>query len=206
MAGFRSLAEHVRDRRVATEQRRTALRKCVEKFAPYGHRATWHHLCVRAGLKTEDRHPDPARLTAALEELREARALWLAYDVEFAARRKREKRDGIRQPSALDDWHRHTWGGCGIAWCEDPMLHPSAPLAEVVCRMIGALGSRPGSSCPVCTGDRIVWRGDLGHHPYAGPVCTDCGILVPQPVLTPDALTASRRPSGSRTRTLVPAR
>ncbi|MGP4001482.1 hypothetical protein [Streptomyces sp. 8N706] len=193
MAGFRSLAEHVRDPRIETRQRRTALRKCLEKFAPYGHRATWHHLCARVGVGTEDRHPDPGRLVAALGELEEARAVWLAYDGEFAARRRREKSKGIRQPTALDDWHRCTWGGCGVAWCDDPLVHPSAPLPEVLRRLISALKSEAGTVCPVCEEQRIVWRGGLDHHPSAGPVCTGCGIVVPEPVLTAEALAESKR-------------
>ncbi|MGK5629732.1 hypothetical protein [Streptomyces sp. URMC 123] len=193
MAGFRSLAREVRNPRNVAAQRRTCLRKCLERFAPYGHRATWHHLCERAGIGTEDRHPDPARLVAALEELEEARAVWLAYDAEFAARRRREKHEGVRQPSALDDWHRLTWGGRGVAWCDDPLVHPSAPLAEVLRSLIRALESEPGDSCPVCGGPRLVWRDDLEHEPRSGPVCTSCGILVPLPVLTPGAVTRARR-------------
>ncbi|WP_069814264.1 hypothetical protein [Streptomyces sp. TP-A0874] len=195
MAGFRSLAEQVRDPEVIIEQRRTALRKCLEKFAPYGHRATWHHLCGRAGIATADRRPDPARLVAALEELEAAREIWLAYDEEFAVRRKREKFYGIRQPSAIDDWHRRTWGGYGVAWCDDPTVHPTAPLAEVLRRMISALESQPGAVCPVCREHDIEWRGGLCHYPSAGPVCRNCGIVVPAPVLTPRALAATKRPS-----------
>jgi hypothetical protein len=193
MAGFRSLAEHVRDPGIVTPQRRTALRKCVEKFAPYGHRATWHHLCARVGIGTADRQPDPARLVTALAELAEARAVWLAYDVEFAARRKCEKQAGIRRPSALDDWHRCTWGGCGVAWCDDPLRHPTAPLPDVMRRLISALQSEPGTACPVCAEDRITWRRGLHHHPSSGPVCTNCGIVVPEPVLTAEALTEARK-------------
>ncbi|KNE80396.1 MULTISPECIES: hypothetical protein [Streptomyces] len=193
MAGFRSLAEQVRDPRLTPEQRRTALRRCLEKFAPYGHRATWHHLCGRVGIGTEDRRPRPDRLVAALAELEEARRVWLAYDVAFGVRRKQEKRLGIRQPSALDDWHRCTWGGCGVAWCDDPLVHPTAPLADVLRRIITALESEPGSLCPVCDSPRIAWRGGLDHVPSSGPVCTDCGIVVPEPVLTEQALAASRR-------------
>ncbi|KAF4405640.1 MULTISPECIES: hypothetical protein [Streptomyces] len=192
MAGFRSLAEQVRDPRLAPEQRRTALRKCLEKFAPYGHRATWHHLCDRVGIGTEDRRPAPERLTAALAELEEARRVWLAYDVEFAARRKREKHLGIRQPSALDDWHRCTWGGCGVVRCDDPLVHPAAPLADVLRRLIAALESAPGTACPVCACDRIAWRGGPDR-PASGPVCTGCGIAVPEPVLTEQALLGARR-------------
>ncbi len=60
-------------------------------------------------------------------------------------------------------------------------------------RLISALEREPGSVCPVCDGERLVWMYDLDHEPSAGPVCTDCGILVPRPVLTPDALAYARR-------------
>lgn len=193
MAGFRSLSEHVRDPRLETRRRRTALRKCLEKFAPYGHRATWHHLCGRVEIGTEDRYPDPDCLVTALAELEEARAVWLAYDEEFAARRRREKSMGLRRPTALDDWHRLTWGGCGVAWCDDPYAHPSASLPGVLRRLVSALESEPGAVCPVCGDERIVWRNGLDHHPSSGPVCTGCGILVPEPVLAAEVLAEVRR-------------
>ncbi|MEV8206572.1 hypothetical protein AB0P40_14770, partial [Streptomyces sp. NPDC079189] len=56
-----------------------------------------------------------------------------------------------------------------------------------------ALESEPGTTCPVCAWTGIVWRRDLGHEPWSGPVCTGCGIVVPQPVLTPVALARARR-------------
>ncbi|MBO8185570.1 hypothetical protein [Streptomyces spirodelae] len=135
MAGFRALARQVRDPDRDPSQRRQALRKCLERFAPYGHRATWQHLCRNAGFHPDDREPDPALLVAALEELEEARAVWLAYESEVAARRKREKREGIRQPTALDEWHRRTWGGRSLMRC-DPAQPPTPRLAEVLRRMI----------------------------------------------------------------------
>jgi len=133
------------------------------------------------------------RLVAALEELEEARSVWLAYEVEFAERRKKEKHDGLRRPGSVDDWHRLTWGGFGVAWCDDPRVHPDDSLAEVLRRMISALEREPGAVCPVCDGERLVWKYELDHEPSTGPVCTDCGILVPRPVLTPDALADARR-------------
>lgn len=75
-------------------------------------------------VRTRGPIPDPARLVAALEELEEARAVWLAYEVEFAERRRKEKHDGLRRPGSVDDWHRLTWGGFGVAWCDDPRVHP----------------------------------------------------------------------------------
>uniref|UniRef100_UPI000BF11731 hypothetical protein n=1 Tax=Streptomyces sp. rh34 TaxID=2034272 RepID=UPI000BF11731 len=184
MAGFRSLARQVRDPMGDLALRRYSLRKCLERFAPYGHRATWDHLCARHGIDPEDRAPDPARLTGALDELEEARAVWLAYEAGFAERRRREKHAGLRRPGAFDDWHRRTWGGHGVARCSDPGVHPTEPLAEVLRRLIAALGAGPGSACPVCAGTGIEWRQERGEAPWAGPVCTGCGIAVPQPALT----------------------
>jgi hypothetical protein len=192
MAGFRSLARQVRDPRLADAQQRTSLRKCLERFAPYGHRATWHHLCARYGIAPDDRHPEQSRLVAALAELEAARAVWLRYEAQFAARRKREKFDGVRQPTALDDWHRRTWGGCGIAWCDDPETFPAGPLPEVLRRLISALDSPPDDHCPVCGSGRLVWHDRLRHAPDSGPVCTGCGILVPPPVLSDRALVSAK--------------
>ncbi|MEU9981460.1 hypothetical protein [Streptomyces sp. NPDC050856] len=195
MAGFRSLARQVRDPRCDPALRRWSLRKCLERFAPYGHRATWDHLCTRHRFGPQDRDPDPARLVAALDELEEARAVWLAYERGFAERRRREKHDGLRRPGFIDDWHRRTWGGNGVLRCDDPSLHPGLPLAQVLRRLITALESVPGDDCPVCAGDAVVWRSDLSREPWFGPVCMDCGVLVPQPVLSAEALDAAKRAS-----------
>lgn len=202
MAGFRSLARQVRDPQSDLALRRYSLRKCLERFAPYGHRATWDHLCTRAGFGPQDRSPDPARLVAALTELEAARAVWLAYEAGFAERRRKEKHDGLRRPGSVDDWHRCTWGGFGIAWCDDPDIHPHQPLAEVLRRLIAALERAPGDACPVCADTGLVWRHGLAHEPSSGAVCTGCGIVVPAPVLTPDAVEQAR---ARRVRPLVSA-
>ncbi|GAA2438343.1 hypothetical protein [Streptomyces macrosporus] len=142
MAGFNALAEQVRDPGRDPSQRRQALRKCLERFAPYGHRATWHHLCARAGISPDDRYPDPQRLVAALEELEEARAVWLAYERDFARRRRVEKHDGIRQPPGPDDWHRRCWGGRQLLPVENPDAAPGDRLAEVLRRLIDDVQNR----------------------------------------------------------------
>ncbi|MCS0636066.1 hypothetical protein NX801_10405 [Streptomyces sp. LP05-1] len=193
MAGFRSLARQVRDPECDVALRRYSLRKCLERFAPYGHQATWHHLCTRHRFGPEDRDADPARLVAALKELEDARAVWLAYEEEFAERRKREKHDGLRRPGSIDDWHRRTWGGYGVARCDDPTLHPTLPLAEALRRLIAALRAEPGERCPVCAGDEIEWRPELTQEPWFGPVCAGCGVVVPQPVLTSETLRTAKR-------------
>src|SRR5690606_22511666 len=193
MAGFRSLARQVRDPRCDLALRRYSLRKCLERFAPYGHRATWDHLCSRAGFDPEDRSVDPARLVAALDELEEARAVWLAYEVEFAARRRKEKQDGLRRPGRVDDWHRLTWGGCGVAWCDDPRVDVPERLGEALRGLIAARERDAGRACAACRGERLMWRQELDREPSPGPVCTGCGILVPRPVLPPGALADARR-------------
>ncbi|MEV0849035.1 hypothetical protein AB0J21_24725 [Streptomyces sp. NPDC049954] len=193
MAGFRSLARQARDPRNDLALRRYSLRKCLERFAPYGHRATWDHLCARWGFGPQDRAPQPWRLLGALEELEEAREVWLRYESEFAQRRRREKHDGLRRPAAVDDWHRMTWGGFGVAWCEDPGVHPGMPLAEVLRRLIRALERAPGRCCPVCAGESLRWHEGLDHEPSSAALCVRCGIAVPRPVLTEEAVRRARR-------------
>ncbi|CAL9398762.1 hypothetical protein SUDANB120_01416 [Streptomyces sp. enrichment culture] len=207
MAGFRSLAYQVRDARNDRALRRHSLRRCLERFAPYGHRATWWHLCDRHGIAPEDRGADPQRLVAALEELEEARAVWLAYERQFAERRRREKHDGLRRP----EW---AWGGSGdaVVRCADPGVRPDGTLAEVLRRLVAALESEPGTSCPVCGERELHWPAPVstprrgrgaargaacGRRPagpgtagawegawaWDGPVCAGCGIVVPRPAL-----------------------
>jgi hypothetical protein len=158
LAGFRALAQQVRDPGRAPSQRRRALRKCLERFAPYGHRATWQHLCARAGFGPDDREPDPALLVSALEELEEARSVWLAYESEVACRRRAEKRDGIRQPARHDEWHRLTWGGRSLLPC-DPETPPTPRLAEVLGRMITAMDKDLGPGLVRVTGRRLRTKG-----------------------------------------------
>ncbi|MFD0269001.1 hypothetical protein ACFVGY_20885 [Streptomyces sp. NPDC127106] len=152
MAGFRSLAYQVRDARNDRALRRHSLRRCLERFAPYGHRATWWHLCDRHGIAPEDRAADPQRLVAALEELEEARAVWLEYERQFAERRRREKHDGLRRP----EW---AWNGSGdaVVRCADPGVRPDGTLAEVLRRLVAALESEPGTGCPVCGEQELHW-------------------------------------------------
>ncbi|KOU22196.1 hypothetical protein ADK52_22070 [Streptomyces sp. WM6372] len=193
MAGFRSLAYQVRDARNDRALRRHSLRRCLERFAPYGHRATWWHLCDRHGIAPEDRAADPQRLVAALEELEDARAVWLEYERQFAERRRREKHHGLRRP----EW---AWGGSGdaVVRCADPGVRPDGTLGEVLRRLVAALESEPGTGCPVCGEQELRWpahgpgqrRGPRAGHrtwegawAWDGPVCAGCGIVVPRPAL-----------------------
>ncbi|MFJ7156881.1 hypothetical protein ACIQUQ_18280 [Streptomyces sp. NPDC101118] len=173
MAGFRSLAVQVRDASNDRALRRHSLRRCLERFAPYGHRATWWHLCDRHGIGPEDRGCDPLRLVAALEELEDARGVWLAYERQFAERRRREKHVGVRTP----EW---AWSGAAVVPCADPGVRPEGALGEVLRRLVRALEAEaPGTGCPVCGEPELRWPAGAGR----GPVCGGCGIVVPPPAL-----------------------
>ncbi|XVU20718.1 hypothetical protein ACQPZJ_25960 [Actinoplanes sp. CA-054009] len=77
MSSFPAQAARVRDRSLPPHRRMLALRECVLHFAPYGFRATWHHLLVSARVPVwlDD---DPDALVRAVDELEEARNLWRA--------------------------------------------------------------------------------------------------------------------------------
>lgn len=139
MAGFRSLARQVRDPRSDLALRRYSLRKCLERFAPYGHRATWDHLCARHGIEPEDRAPDPARLTRALEELETARAVWLHYEAGFAERRRMGEARRTAPLGAFDDRHRRTWAERRRA-----VRRPGRPPRGAARGGTGAADFRPG--------------------------------------------------------------
>lgn len=109
--------------------------------------------------------------------------MWLAYEAEFAARRRREKHDGVRQPGAVDDWHRLTWGGCEVVRCADPETHPHAPLPQVLRQVIAAMEAEDGprAGCPICGKERMIRHRLAGRAWEPGPVCAGCGIVVPRP-------------------------
>ena len=155
MSSFPAQAARVRDPGLPLPRRLLALRECVLRFAPYGFRATWHHLVVSAGLPVY-LEVDPDSLIRAVDELEQARALWRAETNAFAARRRREKAEGRRQPRRHEGWHARP--GL-LAVCPDPEAHPRGPLATEVERLITA--RRAGADrvpFPATTGESVPWR------------------------------------------------
>ncbi|SDY06342.1 hypothetical protein SAMN05421504_104389 [Amycolatopsis xylanica] len=128
-----------------------ALRECVLRFAPYGFRATWHHLVVG----------EPS-LVRMLEELEQARLVWLASEEDFIARRRREKAAGHRIPSHADRWRTRM-----LAYCPVFDKHPTARLAVVVQRVIAAheSGASRSTLCFAC-----------GRTPASDVPCPECGV------------------------------
>ena len=163
MTSFPTQARRVRDSELLPQDRLLALRECVVHFAPYGFRATWHHLLLSAAIprRLED---DPESLLRAVSELEEARCLWMAQSSAYAARRRQEKAMGRRTPHRIERWY--SWAG-RIGYCPDPTMHPRERLAVVVQRLIEAYSSGKdwSAACPIC-----------GHDRSEVEACAGCGV------------------------------
>lgn len=149
MSSFPEQARRVRDAGRPPLKRLHALRECVLHCMPYGFHATWHHLVVTARIP-RDLDTDPGSLTRAVDELEPAREAIRAHSERFAERRRREKAAGRRVPARPEPWN--SWGWSRIAFCPDPTVHPTEPLAVVVRRVLEAhdAGADPAENCPAC--------------------------------------------------------
>ncbi|MEV0097012.1 hypothetical protein [Streptomyces sp. NPDC050738] len=167
MSSFTTHRLRVYDEALPPYRRLSNLRTCLERFAPYGFRATYHHLVRSAGIpgRLAD---DPAALVRAVEELHAARELWLPDTRLYAARRRREKQAGLRGAAAGDSWRR--WGQ--IAYCPAPELHPRDPLPVVVARVLSAPDDGP--LCRACGlgPPGMLWNSGYGTY----ELCTGCGV------------------------------
>ncbi|MFE9747116.1 hypothetical protein ACFYOT_19620 [Saccharothrix saharensis] len=164
MTSFPAAARRVRNDALTPRDRLLALRECTLNFAPYGFRATWHHLVVNARIP-QQLEDDLDSLHRAVEELEEARAVWRGRTADFAERRRREKAAGRRVPSRADRW----LGGGVHLRCPDFERHPGDRLSTVVRRVIAAreAGVDPTTTCLAC--GRAVKS--------ANKRCPDCGVL-----------------------------
>lgn len=92
-------ARRVRDESLPYGRRVSALCSCVQMYRPLGFNATLSFLAEElAG--PYDR--DEAALLRALDALTASRSRWLADVCEYADRRAREKREGLRRPHPAD--------------------------------------------------------------------------------------------------------
>lgn len=176
VTSFPAQTRRVRDSTLLPRRRLYALRECTLRCAPYGFRATWHHLVVSARIPRR-LTDDLDALVRAVDELELARDVVLHRAQEYAASRRREKATGMRTPRTSPPWN--SWGWSQIAYCPDPEHHPTAPLATVVqavldrydagidvdwhCLACGTERRRPGRACPTCgvhpDGPAARWRG-----------------------------------------------
>ncbi|MFJ4888328.1 hypothetical protein ACIP5U_00020 [Streptomyces sp. NPDC088788] len=180
MTSFLTHRAHVHDAHLSLRRRHSALRTCITLFAPYGFRATYHHLTLSAAIPRR-LEGDPDALVRAVEELQEARVLWLARAEEYAAHRRAEKRAGRRSvPSPRPWWLRRTWESPERVWHLDPLRHPSLRLSEYVRRQNAILDGAEPPGCPACgeEGPRVL--NSTGHG--WNELCRRCAwVLAPCP-------------------------
>ncbi|MFI9324086.1 hypothetical protein ACIGXI_30505 [Kitasatospora aureofaciens] len=149
MTSFLTHRARVHDAALPPYRRHSALRTCLTEFAPYGLRATYHHLTVSARMPRL-LEADPDSLVRAVEELNEARALWLARAEQYAAQRRAEKRAGRREPPVTAWWDRPWPGSPDAVWYHDPFLHPPLSLPDYVRRQNALLDGAELPGCPAC--------------------------------------------------------
>ncbi|MFI0714448.1 hypothetical protein ACH4SK_28175 [Streptomyces inhibens] len=176
MASFETHRQRIHDVRLPVRARHAALRTCVVSFAPYGFRATYHHLCRSARIPVELAE-DPASLVRAVEELHAARRLWLTDEAVFMARRRQEKAVGRRHPTAHGSWRDQGRGSQGsLAYCPDPEFHPTGLLSTVVERVLRSTVPATAAFCVcrACGSDAgtTAWRS--GYYLYR--LCARCGV------------------------------
>ncbi|MEU3827051.1 hypothetical protein GT045_27285 [Streptomyces sp. SID486] len=163
MSSFLTHRARVHDARLPLHRRHSALRTCLTVFAPYGLRATYHHLTLSARIPRHLR-ADPEALVRAVEELHEARVLWLARAEEYAAQRRAEKRSGRRAvPNPRPWWLRSPWDGPARAWYDDPLRHPPLLLTEYVRRQNALLDGAELPGCPACGNEGQPEPHSTGH-------------------------------------------
>ncbi|RKT03589.1 hypothetical protein BX286_1519 [Streptomyces sp. 3211.6] len=171
MPSFATHRLRVHDASLPPHRRLSALRTCLTVFCPYGFYATYHHLCRSAGIPRE-LGEDPGSLVRAVEELHEARLLWLDAMAVWRVGRRAQKRAGVRRPEPPEPAQ-------GLFW-PNPEFHPGVCLAEVMPGVMrGRLDvegdQRRDGACPVCARDRgtVQWDGS-GHGRYT--LCAGCGL------------------------------
>ncbi|MFF4448273.1 hypothetical protein [Streptomyces sp. NPDC001502] len=163
MTSFLTHRARVHDVRLPLHQRHSALRTCLTVFAPYGLRATYHHLTLSAAIPRR-LEADPDALVRAVEELHEARLLWLARAQGYAAQRRAEKRAGQRDvPNPRPWWLPNRWEGSDRAWYDAPFRHPSLRLSEYVRRQNALLDGAELPGCTACGNEGPPEPNSIGH-------------------------------------------
>ncbi|MGQ4485951.1 hypothetical protein LRE75_04920 [Streptomyces sp. 372A] len=180
MTSFLTHRAHVHDAGHPVHRRHNALRTCLTVFAPYGLRATYHHLTLSAAIPRR-LEADPDSLVRAVEELHEARVLWLARTEEYAAWRRAEKRAGRRAVASPRPWWLRSWSESpNRGWYEDPFRHPPLRLPAYVRRQNALLDGADLPGCPACGDERPPVSHSSGHGWVT--LCPGCAwVLAPCP-------------------------
>ncbi|MER6202917.1 hypothetical protein ABT234_36790 [Streptomyces sp. NPDC001586] len=181
MASFTTHRLRAHDPARSPALRFAALCTCLAEFAPYGFRATYHHLCHSTGIPPEP-DQDPEAVARAVEELHAAREVWFAAFRAWKGARRVQKLAGVRVPEPPEPRR--------VLWCPDPGFHPAEPLAAVMPRILCA---PPGAlpHCPVCPEGRgmVPWHdGNRVHR-----LCAGCGVSLADRPVPHDARIAADR-------------
>ncbi|WP_406196991.1 hypothetical protein OH807_10995 [Kitasatospora sp. NBC_01560] len=173
MPSFLTHRGRVHDDARPVHRRHSALRTCLTLFAPYGLRATYHHLTLSARIPRR-LDADPGALVRAVEELHEARLLWLAQQERYVARRRTEKAAGLRAATGAPDVYGPYWPESpNSAWLHDPACHPPLRLPEYVRRQAALLDGAVLPGCPACGDGRPAAQRSTGHGFVE--LCPGCG-------------------------------
>jgi hypothetical protein len=182
VTSFPAQARRVRDSRLSPQRRLYALRECTLHCAPYGFRATWHHLIVAARIP-RTLTDDLDALVRAADELQRTRDVLLPRAWAYAALRRGEKATGRRTPRKPPPWNSGGWSQ--IAYCPDPEHHPTGPLGTVVQTVLARhdAGINVDRHCLACGTER--------HRP--GRACRTCGVHPDGPAARRHAFPAEER-------------
>ncbi len=119
---FGTYARRVRDRDLPFGARYRAFVHALGQYCPIGFQATWSYLSTMGDVMA-----DEETLVRALDILEASRSVWLAEMEAFTARRRAEKRQHRRSPSAADRLYLY-----GCRW-------PGPDAHKVMCYEIGRL-------------------------------------------------------------------
>ncbi|MFG2985941.1 hypothetical protein ACGFYQ_32635 [Streptomyces sp. NPDC048258] len=181
MGSFTTHRLRAYDRTRSPVQRFVALRTCIAEFAPYGFKATYHHLCRSAGIPAEP-EMDSEAVVRAVEELHAAREIWLAEFRVWQVHRHAQKAAGVRVPDPPEPRRR--------LWYPDPESHPAEPLTVVMPRILRAPAGDL-AECPVCATGRGTkfWHDGFTEH----LLCAGCGVsLAGRPTVPPPGVETAR--------------
>ncbi|MCJ0870644.1 hypothetical protein [Streptomyces sp. AP-93] len=169
MTSFATHRLRVHDATLPAHRRMSALRTCLTEFAPYGLRATFHHLRGSAGIP-RDPARDPDSLVRAVDELQAAREVWVPGILAWQEARRLQKRAGVRVPVPPEPRP--------LVRCPNLEFHPLGPLAEVMPRILRTR-EYVGPGCPVCEADHGTLSWGDGYGVYT--LCAHCGVMVSGP-------------------------
>ena len=178
MASFATHRLKVLDPELPVERRHAALRTCLTIFAPYGFRDTYFHLTLSCRIPRQ-LEADPDSLIRAVDELHEARVLWLAAAERYAALRREQKAAGLRSPPKDTELRRDPFSWHVPYLAARPLRPAKLSLPVFVARRIAIAEGRTQGGCPWC-GEQEQDGGAISYATGHGfiDLCRVCGAVL----------------------------